>query len=75
MIVYHGSYVEIKQIDLSKCEPIVEKLFTDFGFNEKTATEIFFSSNIFSKLADTSSQLFQKPWQEIYEMLKTELQK
>jgi len=26
MILYHGSYMEIKQIDLSKCEP-----YKDFG--------------------------------------------
>ena len=56
-------------------EPIVEKLVTDFGFDEKTATDKFFSSNTFSKLTDISNQLFQKSWQEIYEMLKIELQK
>jgi hypothetical protein len=56
-------------------EPIVEKLITDFGFDEKTATDMFFSSNTFSKLADTSNQLFLKSWQEIYKMLKIELQK
>ena len=54
-------------------EPIVEKLITDFNFDEKTATEKFFSSNTFSKLADTSNQVLQKSWQDIYEMLKIEL--
>ena len=54
-------------------EPIVEKLVTDFGFDEKTATEMFFSSNIFSKLADTSNQLYEKEWSEIYELLMKEL--
>ena len=53
-------------------EPIVEKLVTDFGFDEKTATDKFFSSNTFSKLADVSNQFFKKPWQEIYEILKIE---
>ena len=56
-------------------EPIVEKLVTDFNFDEETATDMFFSSNTFLKLADTSNQLFQKSWQEIYEMLKSEFKK
>jgi len=54
-------------------EPIVEKLVTDFGFDEKTATDIFFSSNTFSKLADTSNHLFEKEWSEIYKLLLNEL--
>ena len=56
-------------------EPIVEKLVTEFGLDEKTATDKFFSSNTFSKLADTSNQLYEKSWNEIYEMLKKELTK
>jgi len=54
-------------------EPIVEKLVMEFGFDEETAADMFFASNTFSKLADTSNQIFQKSWQEIYEMLKIEL--
>jgi hypothetical protein len=40
MKVYHGSYIEITEIDLSKCE---------------------------------TTKLYLKPWQEIYELLKSEL--
>ena len=73
----------LKQMDNGKMvskfshigEPIVEKLMIDFGFDEKTATDKFFSSNTFSKLSDTSNQLFQKTWQEVYEIFKTELNK
>ena len=54
-------------------EPIVEKLVTDFGFDEKTATDYFFSSNTFSKLADTSNHLYEKEWSEIYKLLLNEL--
>jgi hypothetical protein len=54
-------------------EPIVEKLVIDFGLDEKTATDKFFSSNTFSKLADTSNGLYEKDWSEIYELLKQEL--
>ncbi|MCL2041573.1 MAG: DUF3990 domain-containing protein [Bacteroidales bacterium] len=71
----------LKQIDNNKRvskflhigEPIVENLVIDFNFDYKTAADKFFSSNTFSKLADTSTQLYLKPWQKIYEILKIEL--
>ena len=56
-------------------EPIVEKLVTDFGFDKETATDTYFSSKTFAKLADASTKLYERPWQEIYEMLKAELGK
>jgi len=65
----HKAIIKIEDIG----EPIVEKLVIDFGFDEETATDKFFSSNTFSKLADTSTELYKKTWQEIYEMLKIEL--
>jgi len=55
-------------------EPIVERLVLDSGVDEETATDKFFSSATFAKLADASTRLYEKPWQEIYEMLKTELE-
>ena len=54
-------------------EPIVNKLVSDFNFDEKTAAEKFFSSNTFSKLADTSSLSYEKEWTEIYQLLLNEL--
>ena len=54
-------------------EPIVEKLITDFGFDEETATDKFFSSDTFSQLSDTETKLYEKDWTEIYELLKQEL--
>jgi hypothetical protein len=71
----------LKQMDSAKIvskflhigEPIVEKLVLDFDFDEKTATDKFFSSNTFSKLADTSNQLYEKKWTEIYKLLWNEL--
>jgi hypothetical protein len=54
-------------------EPVVEKLVIDFNLDEKTATDMFFSSNTFSKLADTSTLLYERDWQEIYALLQSEL--
>jgi hypothetical protein len=71
----------LKQIDNSKLvskflhigEPIVEKLVIDFNIDEQTAADKFFSSKTFSKLANTSNQLYEKKWTEIYELLLNEL--
>ena len=54
-------------------EPVIEKLLLDSGMDDKTAAEIFFSSATFAQFADASTGLHLKPWQEIFELLKTEL--
>jgi len=54
-------------------ESLLEQLVLDFNFDEEKATDIFYSSKIFGKLADESTELYKKPCQEIYEMLKIEL--
>jgi len=54
-------------------EPLLEQLVLDFGIDEEKATDLFYSSETFGKLADETTQLHKKPWIEIYKMLKTEL--
>ena len=54
-------------------EPIVEKLVTDFDLDEQTATDKFFTSEVFAKLDDEKNELYKKDWTEIYELLKIEL--
>jgi hypothetical protein len=54
-------------------EPIVENLITDFDFDEDTATDMFFSSKTFTKLANIETKLYEKPWTEIYKLLLNEL--
>ena len=61
----------IKIEDIS--ELIVEKLVTDFEFDEQTATDKFFSSDTFAKFSDTEPELFEKDWTEIYKLLLIEL--
>ena len=55
------------------CEPIVENLVADFGFDEKTATDKFFSSNTFAKLSETETKFYEKNWKEVYKLLLHEL--
>jgi AraC-like DNA-binding protein len=41
--------------------------------DEKTASDIFYTSATFVRLSDRTTGLYLKSWQEIYEMLKKEL--
>lgn len=54
-------------------EPIVEKLVTDFDFDEQIATDKFFTSNVFSELNNKKSNLYKKDWSETYKLLLNEL--
>jgi hypothetical protein len=65
----HKPIIKIEDI----AEQIVEKLVIDFRLDEETAADKFFSSNTFSKLSDTSNQLYEKDWTEIYKLLLNEL--
>jgi hypothetical protein len=54
-------------------EPSIEKLITDFGFDEENATNLFFNSDTCNKLSDIETKLYKKDWTEIYKLLLSEL--
>jgi hypothetical protein len=54
-------------------EPIIEQLILDFNFDTETATDKFFTSSTFIKLANESTAFYKNDWQIIYELLKKEL--
>ncbi|MDR0940886.1 MAG: DUF3990 domain-containing protein [Bacteroidales bacterium] len=54
-------------------EPLLEQLVLDFDIDEEIATDKFYSSKTFAKLADEKTELYKKTWQEIYELVKQEL--
>ena len=53
---------------------IVQSLMKDYDINELEATDRYYTSNTYSQLADESTEFYKKTWQEIYEILKKELQ-
>jgi hypothetical protein len=53
-------------------EKVIEKLILDNQTDKEQATDLFYNSNTFAQLADESTLLYKKSWQEIYEMLKFE---
>jgi len=56
-------------------EPIIEKLITDFNFDQEKATNLFFGSDTYDKLSDTETKLFEKDWTEIYNLFLDEIKK
>jgi hypothetical protein len=64
-----NSDVAIMHID----SDVTQALITDFGMSEIQATNVYYTSNTYTHLADENTNLYQKPWQEIYQMLKNEL--
>ena len=62
-------YINVKHIS----KPIIEKLIAEQDVDKYDAADIFYNSNTFSQLSDRATDLHQKAWQEIYELLKNEL--
>lgn len=73
MLDYVGKTKNIEYEIAEIGEPVIEQLILDFNIDEETATDKFFSSNTFAKLADKNTEFYKKSWQEIYELLKQEL--
>jgi hypothetical protein len=54
-------------------EPLIEALMLNKNIDEKTASDIFYTSQTFVNLSDATTKFHLKPWREIHEMLKKEL--
>ena len=54
-------------------DDVVETLMENFGWTEEQATYKYYLSETYTKFADESTGLYQKPWNEIYELLLQEL--
>jgi hypothetical protein len=54
-------------------ENIVIQLIKDSELEEENAINTFYNSYVFLQFADETTELYLKPWQEIYELLKEEL--
>ena len=54
-------------------EPVIENLMMERNIDEMQATDIFYTSSTYTQIADKSTEFYKKTWQEIYELLKREL--
>ena len=55
-------------------ESVIEHLIIDLKIDEKQAADIYYTSKTFANLSEKSTEFYEKSWQEIYEILKKELQ-
>jgi len=51
---------------------VIETIIENNKLTEQNATDIFLTSTAYAQLATESTLLWQKSWQEIYEMFKEE---
>jgi hypothetical protein len=71
-----GAIKLLENKGFSEMEEIAKSVvtaLTESGIEQLTAINIFYNSDIFTQLSDVNTGLYIKPWQEIYEMLKKEL--
>ena len=54
---------------------VILAMMKDYKITELEAADIYYASKIHKKLSDESTELYKKPWKEIYDMLKIELKK
>ncbi|GHV47692.1 hypothetical protein FACS1894181_01680 [Bacteroidia bacterium] len=55
-------------------EPLLETLMLERGIDEVLAADLFYCSGTFARLADSHTGWYKKTWQEIYELLREELE-
>jgi hypothetical protein len=51
---------------------IIEKLVVEKGLDKMIATDKFYDSNAFSRLADKTTGFYERDWNEIYKLLLNE---
>jgi hypothetical protein len=56
-------------------EAIIEALVADRGMTEEKAIDDYFASKTYARLIDETTDLYLKPWTEIYQLLLRELKK
>jgi hypothetical protein len=54
-------------------ETVLEAMVAEFEMPESMAIKTFYASKLYRELSNTDTLLWQKSWQEIYEMFKKEL--
>lgn len=54
-------------------EKLIVQLMLDLKIDELQASDLYYKSALFTKLADKNTKLYQKSWEDVYEILKNEI--
>ncbi|GHT53411.1 hypothetical protein AGMMS49982_16300 [Bacteroidia bacterium] len=54
-------------------DQIIQQLITDKELSDTQASNLYFNSHTYKQLIDESTDIYQKPWTEIYQMFLREL--
>jgi hypothetical protein len=74
----HSSLQALERIHKKKFtgnidDDITQSLVSDYNLSEKQAIDAYFESQTYRMLIDESTELYQKPWTEVYQQLLSEL--
>jgi len=67
------AFSKIDSSEMTIDDAITQSLVIDFEMSDYQAINTYFNSKTYSLLIDESTELYKKSWQEIYEMLKVEI--
>ena len=71
MLKWVNKSTDLSSLDID--DIIIQTLIKKNNLSEKDAIDIYFSSNTYKQLTDETTNLADKPWEEIFELLKQEL--
>jgi hypothetical protein len=71
MIKKPFSKVDLNEMTID--DAITQSLIVDFKMSDQQSIDAYFNSKTYSQLIEPNTGLYQKQWEEIYEMLKNEL--
>ncbi len=54
-------------------DDVVAALMSDYGITGDKAADLYYTSQTHAAVAEESTGYYQKPWQEVYDMLRAEL--
>jgi hypothetical protein len=72
-----GAIKLLENTSLSEMEEITKNIvtaLTESGIEQLNAINLFYNSDTFTQLSDTNTGFYGKSWQEIYEMVKLEIE-
>ena len=71
-----GAIKLLESTGFSEMEEIAKSVvnaLTESGIDQMAAINLFYNSDTFTLLSDTNTGFYLKPWKEIYQMLKAEI--
>jgi len=71
MIEWINKKSDLSMLDID--DAITQSLVKDYNISEEKAVDIYFNSDVYQQITDETTDLYRKPWNNAYELLKQEI--